>query len=34
MSLFVLLKITRTRYLLKRKQVKPGTPIPGRHSLI
>ena len=26
MSLFTLLKITRTRYLLGKKQVKPGTP--------
>ena len=26
MSLFTLLKITRTRYLLAKKQVKPGTP--------
>jgi hypothetical protein len=26
MSLFTLLKITRTRYLLGKEQVKPGTP--------
>ena len=26
MSLFTLLKISRTRYLLGKKQVKPGTP--------
>jgi len=26
MSLFTLLKITRTRYLLGEKQVRPGTP--------